>query len=34
MARVKAFFEVLFNAKPKYLGEQIPITGDASATWK
>lgn len=34
MARVKAFFEVLFNVKPKYLGEQIPITGEASPTWK
>lgn len=33
MARVKAFFEVLFKAKPKYLGEKIPITGDASITW-
>ena len=34
LARVKAFFEVLFNVKPKYLGDQIPITGDASLTWK
>ena len=34
MARVKAFFEVLINKKPKYLGDKIPITGDPSLTWK
>lgn len=33
-ARVKAFFDVLFNVKPTYLGDQIPITGDGHATWK
>lgn len=33
-ARVKAFFSVMFNAKPTYLGDVIPITGDGRATWK
>ncbi len=33
LARVKAFFSVCFNAKPKYLGNKIPITGSASLTW-
>lgn len=32
-ARVKAFFNVLFNSKPKFLGEEIPITGDSSRSW-
>lgn len=33
-ARVKAFFDVLFDVKPTYLGDQIPITGDGHDTWK
>lgn len=33
LARVKTFFLVLFSAKPTYLGEQIPITGEAKASW-
>lgn len=33
LARVKAFFSVLFNAKPKFLGDKIPITENASASW-
>lgn len=33
LARVKTFFLVLFNIKPTYLGERIPITGDAKASW-
>lgn len=33
-ARVKAFFSVKFHKKPKYLGPQIPITGDGHETWK
>ncbi len=33
-ARIKAFFDVLFNVKPTYLGEQILITGDGHETWK
>ena len=33
LARVKAFFDVTFHAKPKYLGDQIPITGDPSLSW-
>lgn len=32
LARVKAFFSVIFLPKPKFLGEQIPITGDAEKT--
>lgn len=34
LARVKAFFDVMFNVKPTYLGDEIPITGDGHATWK
>ncbi len=33
LARIKAFFMVLLNSKPTYLGEQIPITGNAKASW-
>lgn len=33
LARIKAFFSVAFKLKPTYLGEQIPITGDASLSW-
>jgi SanA protein len=33
LARIKAFFAVLFKVKPRYLGEKIPITGDGKATW-
>ena len=33
LARVKAFFSVVLHAKPSYLGEQIPITGDGRSTW-
>jgi SanA protein len=32
-ARVKAFFDVQLNAQPKYLGEQIPITGSSTQSW-
>lgn len=32
-ARFKAFFSVTFHAKPKYLGEKIPITGDGKLSW-
>jgi len=32
-ARVKAFFSIVFKPKPRYLGEQIPISGDGRATW-
>lgn len=32
-ARVKAFMEVTINKKPKYLGEQIPITGDSKLSY-
>lgn len=34
LARVKAFFDLLFQTKPTYLGDQIPITGDGHTTWK
>ena len=33
LARIKAFFMVLLNSKPAYLGEQIPITGNAKDSW-
>ncbi|MCQ2575224.1 MAG: YdcF family protein [Treponema sp.] len=33
LARVKAFFMVMMNSKPTYLGEQIPITGNSKASW-
>lgn len=32
LARVKAFFDVLFSSKPKFLGEPIPLTGDGRVT--
>lgn len=32
-ARVKAFFDVLLNVKPTYLGEKIPVTGDSLKSW-
>ena len=32
-ARIKSRFEVLFNVKPKYLGEEIPITGKSKLSW-
>ena len=32
LARVKAFLYVALGAKPTYLGEQIPITGDPKAS--
>ncbi len=32
-AQVKSFFELVFRIKPKHLGEQIPITGDSSASF-
>lgn len=33
LARVKAFFLVLFKVKPTYLGEKIPIKGNAKDSW-
>ena len=33
LARVKAFFSVSFRQKPKFLGQQIPITGNAASSW-
>lgn len=32
-ARVKAWLEVLFKIKPKFLGEKIPIAGDSLKSW-
>lgn len=34
LARVKAFFDVLFHVKPTYLGDQIPVSGDGRKTWE
>jgi SanA protein len=33
LARVKAFGDVLTGASPKFLGAQIPITGDGRQSW-
>ena len=33
LARVKAFFDVVLNRSPKYLGKVIPITGKGTASW-
>jgi SanA protein len=33
LANVKAFAEVTINKKPKYLGDQIPITGDSKLSY-
>jgi SanA protein len=32
-ARVKAVFDVVLKAKPKYLGQKIPITSDSKLSW-
>lgn len=32
-SRIKAFFEVLLNVPPMYLGNAIDITGDGRVTW-
>lgn len=33
LARIKAFFDVLFNSKPALLGKPIPIQSDGRASW-
>lgn len=33
LARVKAVVNAVFKPKPKYLGDSIPIYGEASASW-
>jgi SanA protein len=33
MANVKAFWEVLINKEPKFLGSKIPITGDSKLSY-
>ena len=33
LARIKAFFSIMFKSKPRYLGDKIPILGDGRATW-
>ncbi|MFZ3074144.1 MAG: ElyC/SanA/YdcF family protein [Minisyncoccales bacterium] len=32
-ARVKAFWDIITNARPRYLGDIIPITGDGRVSW-
>ena len=32
-ARIKALYSIVFNIKPKYLGDKFPITGDGRDTW-
>jgi SanA protein len=33
LARLKAFFDVMFQAKPKFLGPTISIQGDSKLSW-
>lgn len=33
LARFKAFLNVTFHSKPKFLGDHIPITGDSKLSW-
>lgn len=33
LSRTKAFFNVNFDAKPKFLGKEIPISGDGRESW-
>lgn len=33
LSRVKAFLNVTFHSKPKFLGEEIPIEGDGRGSW-
>ncbi len=33
IARIKAFFDVTLSAKPKFLGDVIPINGDGKKSW-
>lgn len=33
LARIKSFFEVKFFIRPKFLGKQIPITGNSKLSW-
>lgn len=33
LARVKAYFDVIIKSKPKYLGDEIPISGDGRKSW-
>lgn len=33
IANIKAFWEVLINKKPTYLGDEIPITGDSKLSY-
>ncbi len=32
LARIKAFFMVMFKPEPTYLGDEIPISGSGSLT--
>ena len=32
-ARIKAFFNVIFHSKPRFLGERIPIEGNGRKSW-
>lgn len=33
LARVKAVLEIMFGAKPKYLGEPVPLSESSNASW-
>lgn len=32
-SKIKAFGDITFNSSPRYLGEEIPITGDSKRSW-
>jgi len=33
LAKIKAWFDITFNSKPKYLGNQIPLSGSGLKSW-
>ena len=33
LAKVKAWLNIVFNSKPKYLGNEIPLSGSGLDTW-
>jgi SanA protein len=33
IAGIKAFFEVMINKEPRFMGEKIPITGDSRKSY-
>ncbi len=33
LANLKALYDIVFRSEPKYLGEEIPISGDGRSSW-